>query len=962
MLSFQILDDGQVQSFALEGHSVEIGTGSQCGIRLHSDGVVERHARVEPLRRDGATLYKIVDLGSAGGTRVNGELVAQVALAVGDRIEIGGATLVLGKRILRPATPADVLAGGVSVRLRRSRPQAPTRAWLPIAVGAAVVLLAGAVFVLRDASPPSALLRVRDLLAQGDHETAAQVVETVRRDWAGSDAARQRVLAGYAADVARQRELLASLEADVENLAASISSGQQIDGLREREAAARDDVERAAVRLTLARLHDLRLRAASRSPSAGSDVALVTTPAPPPDVAPVPDPRTVGDEPTAKPQDVPSDSPSGGKVAPVAERLQRVRDVLDGGDLRLASELLDALGTESTDEAASLRQALADKVGKTAQVGLQQAEELVALGRSDAASALLRRISTSFPAAQRADLEQRAVAFAAIVPPPPPPPAGVLADPLGDLLAAVEAAEKAWNDGDFVAAQRRFAEAAKQVASRDAAFAADLEARSADCKLVSVLHATITSRLRTSSKPEVRLADDRKARLVDCDAFRLHLTAEAGAVVVTWFELPAAAVDTILTRVDPPAEAYLGAAVLAVAAGDQTLAEQRLLNAARKDAATKGKVDDMLARVRGERVPANGYAIEGGKFTSPALSPLVRELEGKLAAALGHGDHKAREGVLSDVLARGPEQLEAVIQVLRRQQRGLVERLGKHPFKKNWERVAAERGKLDAARAHALELIFDEELYFYPYKPPAVSSEQATKYFAVQREVDARIDAVRDIWQKSSLEFTIPDVIAADLERLRWVTEVLDGFGERSTGLLARAQWVLALPEQRVLGIQTFCRDAQEVADARLFARIAKLNGKRGASLAPGEREELQVTNAYRLMMGRRPLVVDLRVLAAARAHCDEMERLGYFGHISPVAERRTPYDRMRLAGYGHGGSENIATNDSATGAHSAWLHSSGHHRNILGEAHTEFACGQRGRLWTQNFGAGRDFERDLPE
>ena len=283
-----------------------------------------------------------------------------------------------------------------------------------------------------------------------------------------------------------------------------------------------------------------------------------------------------------------------------------------------------------------------------------------------------------------------------------------------------------------------------------------------------------------------------------------------------------------------------------------------------------------------------------------------------------------------------------------------------HPFKKNWERLAAERKKLDAARVHALELIFDEIRYFYPYSPPAVSSEKATQYLAVQREVNERVDVVRALWESSTLQFNVPDNIGADLDRFRWVASALDGFGETSPGVTARMRWLLALPEQRTLDLKSFCRDQQEAEQARMSARIAKLNVKRTASLNPGEREQLEITNKYRTMMGRPPLVVDLRVLAAARKHCEEMERLGYFGHISPTAESRTPYDRMRSAGYGHGGSENIASNESAAGAHLAWLHSSGHHRNILGPAHTEFACGQRGRLWTQNFGAGRDFESEL--
>jgi uncharacterized protein YkwD len=40
-----------------------------------------------------------------------------------------------------------------------------------------------------------------------------------------------------------------------------------------------------------------------------------------------------------------------------------------------------------------------------------------------------------------------------------------------------------------------------------------------------------------------------------------------------------------------------------------------------------------------------------------------------------------------------------------------------------------------------------------------------------------------------------------------------------------------------------------------------------------------------------------------------------------------------------------------AQGAHNGWIHSSGHHRNILMPGWSEMGTGQSGRYWTQNFG-----------
>jgi uncharacterized protein YkwD len=124
------------------------------------------------------------------------------------------------------------------------------------------------------------------------------------------------------------------------------------------------------------------------------------------------------------------------------------------------------------------------------------------------------------------------------------------------------------------------------------------------------------------------------------------------------------------------------------------------------------------------------------------------------------------------------------------------------------------------------------------------------------------------------------------------------------------------------------------------------------------------VTNAYRRMFGHRPLAVNLKMQAAARGHCEEMSTLGFFGHFSPTPGRRTPFDRMKLAGYSLGASENCAINGSAVGAHDAWLLSSGHHRNLLSPSHTEFGSSNAGRYWTQNFGSGDDYLRheDFPQ
>ncbi|GIW70522.1 MAG: hypothetical protein KatS3mg102_0064 [Planctomycetota bacterium] len=118
------------------------------------------------------------------------------------------------------------------------------------------------------------------------------------------------------------------------------------------------------------------------------------------------------------------------------------------------------------------------------------------------------------------------------------------------------------------------------------------------------------------------------------------------------------------------------------------------------------------------------------------------------------------------------------------------------------------------------------------------------------------------------------------------------------------------------------------------------------------EVEQVRITNEYRMLMGLHALEIDPRLIESARGHSEEMTRLGYFAHESPVPERRTPSMRAQLAGYPGGVAENISQGSPTPQAtHEAWYNSSGHHRNILGASHQAMGAGLDGMHWTQNFG-----------
>jgi uncharacterized protein YkwD len=113
-------------------------------------------------------------------------------------------------------------------------------------------------------------------------------------------------------------------------------------------------------------------------------------------------------------------------------------------------------------------------------------------------------------------------------------------------------------------------------------------------------------------------------------------------------------------------------------------------------------------------------------------------------------------------------------------------------------------------------------------------------------------------------------------------------------------------------------------------------------------------------MFGRAAVLVHDQLTVAAHGHCEDMARIGFFAHDSPVPGKASPVDRIRLTGMKPlGASENIAQASGPSGAHDGWCHSSGHHRNLLAAGWKLLGVGNAGHLWCQNFAAGE--EKDLP-
>ncbi len=122
------------------------------------------------------------------------------------------------------------------------------------------------------------------------------------------------------------------------------------------------------------------------------------------------------------------------------------------------------------------------------------------------------------------------------------------------------------------------------------------------------------------------------------------------------------------------------------------------------------------------------------------------------------------------------------------------------------------------------------------------------------------------------------------------------------------------------------------------------------------EAEMLRLVNAERAAAGLDPVEPDPELTAVGRAHSEEMFRLGYFAHVSPVTGE--PGDRLDDAGVRYLASgENLAYAPTVAVAHRGLMNSPGHRANILNPTFTRLGVGvirseNRGLMISQEFAA----------
>lgn len=374
-----------------------------------------------------------------------------------------------------------------------------------------------------------------------------------------------------------------------------------------------------------------------------------------------------------------------------------------------------------------------------------------------------------------------------------------------------------------------------------------------------------------------------------------------------------------------------------------------------------------VARARGEKLGPRGYVFRGGKWVDAGA--LERDLatsglEG-LGAALEPPAAPDRAARLAALDALGPEGHARADRALAARWQAALAQMQSLPGFDALVALAAEHAELEARRGRALQLIFDEETYFYPYDPPECPPEKARLYAGVQQEVDKRVAAVRECW-KNPRRVHVPERLRALVEDLEWSRSVQKGRKLAFDWPSSVPEWPRWLdPAADTLELASFACSAQERARLAQDAAVAAFNTKAFAVREPDrlaepnneERAQLSITNEYRRMLGRAQLAWNRKLQLAAQKHSDYQSKTGEFGHFEQDPARRSPFERMKLEGYRSGGGENCHMGDSGPeGAHVGWIHSSGHHRQVLSERAHELGVGVSGSYWTQNYGDGNEW------
>jgi uncharacterized protein YkwD len=434
---------------------------------------------------------------------------------------------------------------------------------------------------------------------------------------------------------------------------------------------------------------------------------------------------------------------------------------------------------------------------------------------------------------------------------------------------------------------------------------------------------------------------------------------QQGQVTLKWRVLPVHTLVAIVQLLELTPPEMIDAAATLFRANQPDKANALLAKASQAGAAVKPAIDQTIADARGMSVPAEGFRLVEDKWLSPqefARHEIAREIS-QSTKDLAAADAGVRKAAFARMIKLGDAVKSPLHRALLLRRAEIREELAKMPTYAKLAELGKLRQELDDARANALLLIEDETKYPYPYRPPEASAETFKLFTETQREVDLRVAKLEDIWAKQTT-VNVPKAFREKVGLLAEIGGYLDALA--AAPVEPDPGWLMFLPAKDDVTLQTIATSEADRNRIDESAVTVQTNPTRAPKATKGEIDQARITNEYRVMFGRAAVLVHSLLTEAAHGHCDDMSRIGFFSHFSPVPGKKTPGDRIGMTGMKClGASENIAMAGGPFGAHEGWCHSSGHHRNLLAAGWKLIGVGNAGHYWCQNFSAGE--QKELP-
>ncbi len=294
----------------------------------------------------------------------------------------------------------------------------------------------------------------------------------------------------------------------------------------------------------------------------------------------------------------------------------------------------------------------------------------------------------------------------------------------------------------------------------------------------------------------------------------------------------------------------------------------------------------------------------------------------------------------------------------------------------------APRRLLEAALAESRPLL-DRYVTAYAAEGPDVGRRKLQAHLAEAQPLRAELRAMRQYLSKDRLAREAwpivtkldrllagrpEDVVAASrtVGRLRERLEAIDQCRRRLRAALEPktkrkhpkgfpAGW--AARGRRERGLLDLVADVERQAALMGLAAndrdemVLRENAAVEGLLTARERAGMREANRVRLLLGLPSFYLDVKLCEAARDHAQDMARLNFVSHQSPVAGKAMPWDRARRFGTTCK-SENVSYGGTSPAwIIQRWFVSPGHHVNLLNPAYYRAGVGNHGQLWVMMYG-----------